>query len=652
MSIAERLQQWFGVGTGIPHSLRRELQVVRRLQSQLATTSSRTPVEEFRSLRYQLRVRPQDASLHCAGLATACWASELALGLRPHDVQVLAALALRRGVMIEMATGEGKTLVAALAGAVSSLAGEGVHVATANDYLATRDAHWGSPLYQTLGLRVASIAQSLPRSRRGEAYRADITYSTARELAFDFLRDRLALRARREAQLLFAGQSGSASDPASRPGRPAEAAEEPVQRGLRRALLDEADSLLLDEARVPLIISGPVADAAQRVALARWAANLARELRETADFEHDPREHRVELTDAGRQRVRRAVTPEIERLTNPELEAGVELAVRVERELIRDRHYVIRQQKIVIVDEFTGRLAEGRQWRGGQHQAVEAREGVPVTPPGETTARITVQEFFAGYEQLAGMTGTALDGAREFRTFYQRPVIVIPTHRPCRREIWPTRVLATTAQKFAAICAEVAELRDRGRPVLVGTRSIDRSEELSQALREAGIPHEVLHARRLAAEAELVAQAGQRGRITIATNMAGRGTDILLGAGVAELGGLHVIGTELHDSARVDRQLFGRCARQGDPGSVRQFLALDDDLLDRGLSAAQCRTLREGAQRKPGDCDALAPWFLRAQRAVERQQFEERRWLVRQTKRRRAQIIPAGFDPYLDLLES
>lgn len=650
MSIAQRLQQWFGGGTAIPRSLQRELQLVRRLQADLATNSSRTPVEEFRSLRYQLRVRPQDAALHCAGLATACWASELALGLRPHDVQVLAALALRRGVIIEMATGEGKTLVAALAATVSSLAGEGVHVATANDYLATRDAHWGTPLFQSLGLRVAAIAQAVPRSRRRDAYLADITYSTARELAFDFLRDRLALRTRREMQLLFASQPGPQS--ASRAGSGAEAADQPVQRGLRRALLDEADSLLLDEARVPLIIAGPVADAALRVALARWASDLGRALRETEDYEHDPREHRVELTDAGRQRVRRAVTPEIERLANSELEAGVELAVRVERELIRDRHYVIRDQKIVIVDEFTGRLAEGRQWRGGQHQAVEAREGLPITPPGETTARVTVQEFFAGYEELAGMTGTALDGAREFRTFYHRPVIVIPTHRSCRREVWPTRVFATTAQKFAAICDEVAELRAHGRPVLVGTRSIDRSEELSRALREAGIPHEVLHARRLAAEAELVAQAGQRGRITIATNMAGRGTDILLGEGVAALGGLHVIGTELHDSARVDRQLFGRCARQGDPGSVRQFLALDDDLLDRGLSASQCQALREGAARKPGHCDELAPWFLRAQRAVERQQFEERRWLVRQTRRRRAQIIPAGFDPYLDLLES
>ncbi|MFM8581127.1 MAG: preprotein translocase subunit SecA, partial [Planctomycetaceae bacterium] len=277
MSIAQRLQQWFGGGTAIPRSLQRELQLVRRLQADLATNSSRTPVEEFRSLRYQLRVRPQDAALHCAGLATACWASDLALGLRPHDVQVLAALALRRGVMIEMATGEGKTLVAALAATVSSLAGEGVHVATANDYLATRDAHWGTPLFQSLGLRVAAIAQAVPRSRRRDAYLADITYSTARELAFDFLRDRLALRTRREMQLLFASQPGPQS--ASRAGSGAEAADQPVQRGLRRALLDEADSLLLDEARVPLIIAGPVADAALRVALARWASDLARALR-------------------------------------------------------------------------------------------------------------------------------------------------------------------------------------------------------------------------------------------------------------------------------------------------------------------------------------------------------------------------------------
>jgi len=642
MSLAQRLQQWLGRGPLSAARLHRELTDVRRLSEQLAGDSSRTPVEEFRSLRYRMRVHPDDPSLHCAGLATACWASQLGLGLRPHDVQVQAALALRRGVIIEMATGEGKTLVAALASAVASLAGEGVHVATANDYLATRDARWAQPLFQSLGLRVESISQPVPRARRAAAYLADITYSTAREFAFDFLRDRLAVRARRDSQLLFAGEPHLADGPA----------ETTVQRGLHHALIDEADSLLLDEARVPLIISGVVADASQRVALARWASTLVPELRESADFQHDPGEHLVTLTDSGRQRVRRAVIPEIQCHSNPELEEAVELAVRVSREMIRDRHYVIRQQKVVIVDEFTGRLAEGRQWRGGLHQAVEAREGVPITPPGETTAKITVQEFFSSYRQLAGMTGTARDGAREFRAFYQRPVLVIPTHRPCLRLVWPTRVLPSTQLKFAAIAAEVAELRRLGRPVLVGTRSIDRSEELSAVFRESGLPHEVLHARRLAAEADLVAQAGQPGRVTIATNMAGRGTDILLGEGVAELGGLHVIGTELHDSARVDRQLFGRCARQGDPGSVRQFLALDDDLLDRGLTPTQCAALRAGVASAPHDSDALATWFRRAQQTIERQQFEERRWLVRQTRKRRSQIIPAGFDPYLDLLES
>ncbi|RPI82681.1 MAG: preprotein translocase subunit SecA, partial [Planctomycetaceae bacterium] len=362
-------------------------------------------------------------------------------------------------------------------------------------------------------------------------------------------------------------------------------------------------------------------------------------------------EHRVELSAAGRARVRETAGESVAGLTSDRLFTAVERAIRVERELIRDRHYVVRDEQIVIVDEFTGRLAEGRQWRGGLHQAVEAHEALTVTPPTSPAARINVQEFFTRYPHLAGMTGTARSATAEFRTFYRRMVAEIPTHVPGRREVLPTRLLPTAAAKAQAVLEETKAMHDLGRPVLIGTRSIDKSEQLSALFTAAGLPHEVLHARRIAQEAELIARAGELGRVTIATNMAGRGTDIALGPGVSALGGLHVIGTELHDASRIDRQLFGRCARQGDPGSCRQFLSLDDELLDQSLGGAAANRLRARQQNRVTGLDALTGLFRRAQRRLERRQFRDRQLLVHHAKMRREQLAPLGYDPFLDIAD-
>ncbi|MCY2968798.1 MAG: preprotein translocase subunit SecA, partial [Planctomycetota bacterium] len=346
----------------------------------------------------------------------------------------------------------------------------GVHVATANDYLAARDALWTAPLFARLGLTVASITQEADRATRVAAYRSDVTYTTARELGFDFLRDRLAQRAMRERKLLY-----DARDPLESSGT-----VEPVQRGLHCAIVDEADSLLIDEARVPLVISATSPAAQQEIATFHWATAAARELRFPEHFSHDAREHRVELTAAGRAKARELASADVARLTSDQIYDALERAVRVERELIRDRHYVVRDDQIVIVDEFTGRLAEGRQWRGGLHQAVESREGLKVTPPTSPAARITVQEFFTRYKNLAGMTGTALSAASEFRVFFQRPVASIPTHRPCVRRVEPTCVFVSQHAKAQAILAETRELtRWAGRFLLAPDRSTSRNNSQS-----------------------------------------------------------------------------------------------------------------------------------------------------------------------------
>jgi preprotein translocase subunit SecA len=582
------------------------------------------------------------------------------LGLRAYDVQLLGAIALHEGYVAEMQTGEGKTLTAMLPVYLNALSRGGVHVATANDYLARRDAEWTRPVFEALGLSVGFVQSQMPGPQRLAAYECDVTYGTAKEFGFDFLRDRLLERP--------APQSAPRPSNGSPTIAPAAPSMKPVQRSARFALVDEADSILIDEATTPLIISASLTENTETdVALYRWAADAAREIDKADDGEPSPAQRfvpsrprynyneataTVRLTSDGQRWVQSRPPPELLAGLAPyQLHSAVERAIKVDRDFLRDRQYIVRDEEVVIVDEFTGRLGEGRKWRGGIHQAVEAKEGLPITVAGGHSAKTTMPELFARYPRVAGMTGTAHTSRREFRQSYGLPVVRIPTHRPCRRVALPDKIFVDENDKWSAVVEEVAEIIRQGRPVLIGTRSIDKSEHISQRLATAGIAHNVLNAKQDEDEAAVVAQAGERGAVTVATNMAGRGTDIKLGDGVAELGGLHVICTELHESARIDRQLTGRSARQGDPGSFRRFLSLEDEILTAGLGQAKAEQLGQSARRANADLDALAGWLYDAQEQVEAKRFATRQMLLESTRRRAEWISEMGLDPNVDLFD-
>ena len=595
------------------------------------------------SLRYRARSGEPLGRLLPEAFALVREAARRTLDMRHYDVQVLGGIALFYRSIIEMQTGEGKTLTATLPMYLHALVGRGCHLATVNDYLARRDAEWMGPIYRLLGLSVGVIQTQMAPAERRKAYACDVTYGTAKEFGFDFLRDRLLLRRIREGQTdILGGMLGHDTGAAN---------EKPVQREAYFALVDEADSILIDEARTPLIISAlPTEEQKLEVECYKWSARVAREFIEDVDYEYDHDKKSVELTRAGRQKARQLPKPPaMDRVGMFHIYQYVERAIKVEKDFIRDRQYVVRDGEVVIVDEFTGRLSEGRKWRDGIHQAVEAKEGLEVTVDTGQAARITVQDFFLRYEHLAGMTGTAWASARELRKIYRCHVVRIPTHRPEIRTRLPALVFGTAEAKWAAVVEEIQRMHAQGRPVLVGTRSIDKSEHLSRLLSACGIEHQVLNAHHIAEEAEIVAQAGQPGRVTVSTNMAGRGTDIKLGPGVAERGGLHVICTEMHDSARIDRQLIGRCGRQGDPGSYRQFLALDDELLFAGLGPKKARKYEaRGKAQANGPLEGFAHLFRKAQRKVERRHFRERRALMYFEKQRKKTQRQMGQDPYLD----
>ncbi|MFM7041195.1 MAG: preprotein translocase subunit SecA, partial [Planctomycetaceae bacterium] len=494
-------------------------------------------------------------------------------------------VALVHGAIVEMQTGEGKTLVATLPLVLYGFAGKGAHLATVNDYLARRDAEWMGPIYEALGLSIGIVESQMDFDQRRKAYGCDVTYGTAKEFGFDFLKDRLLNREMTD---------GRGDLAAALTGKAAGGQARLLQRPYWFALVDEADNVLIDEARTPLIIASPPGEAqAMEQALFRFAAEAALVLERDRDFEQDVQKQTCELLGRGRGRVRALDRPpELEPTSLLAIYDAVERALRARQFFNRDRQYVVREGKIVIIDEFTGRAAEGRTWRDGLHQAVEAKEKVEITVPSGHAARITIQDLFARWPHLAGMTGTIATSAREISRTYDVAVGVVPTHRPAIRRRLPPVVCANYQEKLERIVAEIVEMHAINRPVLIGTRSIDKSEDLSRLLTAAGLQHTVLNARHIAREAEIVAEAGQPGQITVSTNMAGRGTDIKLGEGVAELGGLHVICTELHDSARIDRQLIGRCGRQGDPGTWRQYLAVDDDILVAGYGAPWAARIR------------------------------------------------------------
>ncbi|MGM9517671.1 MAG: preprotein translocase subunit SecA [Acidaminococcus sp.] len=476
-------------------------------------------------------------------------ASRRVLGLRHFDVQLIGGCILHRGKIAEMRTGEGKTLVATLPAYLNALEGKGVHVVTVNDYLARRDSEDMGRVYKFLGLTVGLIVHDMDFPARKAAYAADITYGTNNEFGFDYLRDNMVV-----------------------------SLDEMVQRPLHYAIVDEVDSILIDEARTPLIISGP---GEKSTDLYNIMADVVKNFKEKEDYTVDEKLKTVAPTEAGIAKAEKLLG--VKNMYDPQ--NGTDLshqlmeALKAKALMIRDRDYVVKDGEVIIVDEFTGRLMYGRRYSEGLHQAIEAKEHVKVERESQTLATITFQNYFRMYDKLSGMTGTAKTEEQEFQKIYGLDVIVVPTNKPNIRIDYPDVIYKTKRAKYKAVVKAIEELHAVGRPVLVGTTSIAQSEELSAMLKKKGIPHNVLNAKYHEKEAEIVADAGQMGAVTIATNMAGRGTDITLGEGVAELGGLHIIGTERHESRRIDNQLRGRCARQGDPGSTRFYLSLEDDLM-------------------------------------------------------------------------
>src|SRR5947207_1269992 len=634
--VARRLASWGKV-----------LEQIAAYEPELQKESDRDLKKRSLSLRYRAKAGEPLARLIPEGYALVREAAVRTIKQRHYDVQMIGGMALFNGCIAEMETGEGKTLTATLPLYIHALVGKGAHLATVNDYLAERDATSMGPVYDVLGLSVGVVLTKDKSEQRRKAYGADITYGTAKEFGFDFLRDRLLLRRMGVTQAgLFGDITAAALDPGG---------EQPVQRGAHFALVDEADSILIDEARTPLII-GSIGDKAVEkiVATYQWAAEVAPQFVDDEHYEYDHDDKKVELTAAGRQMVRLLSKPTT--LTNMglvDLYQYIERAIRVHRDYHLDRQYVVKpgesgDDEIVIVDENTGRLAEGRKWRDGIHQAVEAKERITVTVPTGQAARITIQDLFLRYKYLAGMTGTAMSASREFRKVYHKVVVPVPTNRPVQRRRLPDLVFGTGDDKWHAIVQEIRDLHHEGRPVLVGTRSIDKSIILSRLLNVAGIEHKVLNAHEIATEAEIVKHAGQPGKVMVATNMAGRGTDIKLGPGVAETGGLHVICTELHDSARIDRQLMGRCGRQGDPGTVRQYMSLDDEVIRSGFGPETADKLEALGKSSPNSAQGYLSLLKRAQRKVERRHLRDRFVLLYHEKERKKMQREMGQDPYLD----
>ncbi len=621
------------------------LQAVNQLESEQRKLSDSQMRKASLALRYRAMSGEKLSDLLPEAFALVREAGRRTMRMRHFDVQIIGGAALYDGCITEMQTVEGKTLTATLPLYLHSLVGKGAHLATVNDYLAQRDAQWMEPIYKLLGVTVGIVLTENSQDQRRQAYGSDITYGTAKEFGFDFLRDRLLLRAQGRILSDFLGE-GSSERWTSR-------GDEPVQRNLHFALVDEADSILIDEARTPLII-GSLGDEARDTVIAtfRWAAEHADKFDRDQHWMMEDDKRKVELTAMGRALVRS--------LPRDELTLGVPLidlyeyterAIKVLHEFHLDRQYVVHEGEIVIVDEFTGRLAEGRKWRDGIHQAMEAKEKIEVTVPTGQAARITVQDLFHRYKCIAGMTGTAATSARELTKIYKTPVVLVPTNRPPQRQRLADRVYGSMMEKFQAIVEEIVQLNSQGRPVLVGTRSIDKSLILSQLLTQAGIEHQVLNANHVAEEAEIVARAGLKGKVTVATNMAGRGTDVKIADDVRTLGGMHVICTELHDAARIDRQLIGRCGRQGDPGSFRQYLSLDDDILRNGLGFKRYEALKRKGSGQGGQFDSLSSVFRRAQRKVERKHFRDRMMLLHHEQERSKMQREVGQDPYLDTAE-
>jgi preprotein translocase subunit SecA len=565
--------------------------------------------QELLARAAQLRPRLRREGFVSIDLAAQCFAlvreaAARTIGQRHFDVQLIGAWAMLNGMIVEMETGEGKTITATLAATAAAFAGRAVQVITVNDYLAGRDAQGMGPVYRALGVSVGCVRQGMDADARRAAYRCDVTYCSNKEIAFDYLRDRMVLGGKPQAiaMKMEALSGGGAS-------------RRLLLRGLQFAIVDEADSVLVDEARTPLILSAE-AHQTQEAVLHRQALALAREL-EGADFEI--RDKAIEISEQGLDRLEELSQPLQGVWRGPRRrEQLVRQALSALHLFQRDKHYLVRDGKVVIIDENTGRLMPDRSWEQGLHQLVEIKEGCEVTLRRETLARISYQRFFRRYVHLCGMTGTASEVAAELWAVYRLRVATIPTNKPARRVRCADSVYGRSELKWRAVVDRISKLREAGRPVLVGTRSVAASEALAQQLEQSQVPFRLLNARQDRDEAEIVARAGEPACVTVATNMAGRGTDIRLAPGIAELGGLHVIATELNDSARIDRQLFGRGGRQGDPGSCEAILAIEEDLVASflPLAAARLRHIDRLPLALGKSVFAVAQW--RAERAHSR----------------------------------
>jgi preprotein translocase subunit SecA len=613
---------------------------INELEPQLATLSDDALRARTAAFKEQLANGAELDDLLPDAFATVREAAKRTLGQRHFDVQLMGGIVLHRGMIAEMKTGEGKTLVATLPVYLNALTGKGVHVVTVNDYLARRDAEWMGQIYRFLGLSVGCIIHDLDDPQRREAYLCDVTYGTNNELGFDYLRDNMKFRL-----------------------------EDMVHRPFHYAIVDEVDSILIDEARTPLIISGPTEDNSE---LYIQVDKLIPAL-DAEDYEKDEKQRTVTLTESGVEKIEAALrhsglmpTGSLYDINNVSLVHHVNQALRAHKLFARDTDYIVKDDKIIIIDEFTGRMMEGRRYSEGLHQALEAKEGVPVQNENQTLASITFQNYFRLYPKLAGMTGTAMTEAQEFSDIYKLDVIEIPTNEPCIRQDTDDEVYRTTREKYDAIVEHVLECRRRQQPVLVGTVSIEKSEALSALFKKAKIPHNVLNARYHEQEAHIIAQAGRPGAVTIATNMAGRGTDIQLGGNlemrlktelanikdpaererraaairseietahdaVVKAGGLFVIGSERHESRRIDNQLRGRSGRQGDPGASKFYVSLEDDLM-RIFGSERMDSMLQRLGLKEGEA-IIHPWvnkaLEKAQQKVEARNYDIRKQLLK-----------------------
>ena len=609
---------WYRRRSSTVRSLRKAAEKISNMAQDFRHVSDRRLRKRLHELQNQFYRYPKGGDqILSEALATMVEAAERTLGLRPFPVQIMGAIALYRGYLTEMATGEGKSLTACLPAVLAAWSGRPCHFVTVNDYLASRDAVEMRPFYKLCGVSVGCVTgQMAPKDRRVN-YEKGVVYTTLKELVADFLRDRLILGAfhhpsRRLLKKMREPQLRNSPDL--------------VLRGLDTAIADEADSVLIDEAVTPLIISR-AQENQPLVEACSVAHGIVEPLKAGADYQVDLKYREINLTKAGLDKVEQQsrFLPGIWRGEARRTEL-VQQALTAREFYNLDKQYVIQDEKVVIVDEFTGRLMPKRTWRHGLHQAVEAKEGLAVNDPSETLARLSFQRFFRFFRRLSGMTGTAKEATSEFWHIYGLPVISIPTHRPCIRRVLPDAAFSSAEQKWQAVVKEITRCHQTGRPVLVGTRSVKASEKLAAMLAVEGFEFNLLNAIRHREEARIVAAAGEQNRITIATNMAGRGTDIKLGRGVAELGGLHVIATERHESGRIDRQLFGRCARQGDPGSAQAFMSADDELIQRFLPGWLGRRLKSAiAIQAPGVCQFAQMAISHAQNAAQRLAFRQRR---------------------------